>query len=169
MSRIDERLEAMGIDTSGMTDEQKFQAATGLTFYDETLAANDWYVPGGAANIKKENNGGGDDDQKPQYYTAETAAAYNATLTGAVHEGDVKEEAIEAVSGEHYTQEEIEEAQEGDDAYGKTVDDWKVEPVEGKEAVLWTKEEADEYNAGLTGAVKEGDEIKSEIDIISGN
>ena len=42
-------------------------------------------------------------------------------------------EAVEAVEGEHYTQEEIDEAQEGDEAYGKTVDDWKVEPIEGVE------------------------------------
>jgi len=50
--------------------------------------------------------------------------------------GDLKvvdTEAVPAVEGEHYTQEEINEAQEGDDAYGKTVEDWKVEPVEGVE------------------------------------
>ena len=40
-------------------------------------------------------------------------------------------EAVPAVEGEHFTQEEIDAAQEGDEAYGKTVDDWKVEPVEG--------------------------------------
>ncbi len=34
----------------------------------------------------------------------------------------------EAIPGEHYTQEEIDNAIEGDDAYGKTVDDWKIEP-----------------------------------------
>ena len=58
MSKIDERLEAMGIDTSGMSDEEKFQAATGFTFYDEDMAENDWYVPGGAANMPSEDNGG---------------------------------------------------------------------------------------------------------------
>ena len=50
--------------------------------------------------------------------------------------GDLKVvdvEAIEPVEGEHYTAEEIAEAQEGDEAYGKTTDDWKVEPVEGIE------------------------------------
>ena len=48
--------------------------------------------------------------------------------------GDLKVvdvEAVPAVEGEHFTQEEIDAAQEGDEAYGKTVDDWKVEPVEG--------------------------------------
>ena len=51
MSRIDERLEVMKVDTAEMTEEQKFSAATGLTFYDEELAKNEWYVPGGAANV----------------------------------------------------------------------------------------------------------------------
>ena len=39
-------------------------------------------------------------------------------------------EAQEAIEGVHYTQEEIDAAQEGDEAYGKTTDDWKIEPVE---------------------------------------
>ena len=47
----------------------------------------------------------------------------------------VDTEAVPAVEGEHYTQEEIDEAQEGDDAYGKTVEDWKVEPVEAVDEV----------------------------------
>ena len=54
MSRIDERLEVMKVDTAEMTKEQKFSAATGLTFYDEELANNEWYVPGGAANVSTE-------------------------------------------------------------------------------------------------------------------
>ena len=50
--------------------------------------------------------------------------------------GDLKVvdvEAVPAVEGEHYTAEEIAEAQEGDEAYGKTTDDWKIEPVEAVE------------------------------------
>ena len=35
MTRIEERLEAMQVDTSEMTTEQKFTAATGLTHFDE--------------------------------------------------------------------------------------------------------------------------------------
>ena len=54
MSRIDERLEVMKVDTAEMTEEQKFSAATGLTFYDEELANNEQYVPGGAANVSTE-------------------------------------------------------------------------------------------------------------------
>ena len=51
----------------------------------------------------------------------------------------------------------VEQAQEGTAAYGKTVEDWKVEPVEAQEAVLYTNEEVDAYNATLDGAVKAGD------------
>lgn len=38
--------------------------------------------------------------------------------------------AQEEIEGVHYTQEEINSAQEGDDAYGKTTNDWKIEPQE---------------------------------------
>ena len=54
MSRIEERLRAIQVDASEMTTEEKFTAATGLTHYDEDIAANDWYVPGGAANVVEE-------------------------------------------------------------------------------------------------------------------
>ena len=54
MNRIDERLKVMNVDTSKMSKEQKFSAATGLTFYNEKLEKNGWYVPGGSANINTE-------------------------------------------------------------------------------------------------------------------
>ena len=54
MSRIDERLKVMNVDTSKMSKEQKFSAATGLTFYNEKLEKNGWYVPGGSANVSTE-------------------------------------------------------------------------------------------------------------------
>ena len=56
MTRIEERLQAMQVDTSEMTTEEKFTAATGLTHYDEETAANDWYVPGGAAYVLSEGD-----------------------------------------------------------------------------------------------------------------
>ena len=70
MSRIDERLEIMGVDTSEMTDEEKFTAATGLTRYDEEMAANDWYVPAGAGNTPAEaeqgsGSGSSSDTEEP--------------------------------------------------------------------------------------------------------
>ena len=39
----------------------------------------------------------------------------------------------DAVTGEHWTQEEIDAAQVGDPAYNKTTNDWKVEPVAASE------------------------------------
>ena len=54
MNRIDERLKVMNVDTSKMSKEQKLSAATGLTFYNEKLEKNGWYVPGGSANVSTE-------------------------------------------------------------------------------------------------------------------
>ena len=56
------------------------------------------------------------------------AVAYGKTIA------DVK------IEGTTFTQEEIDAAQEGDDAYGKTTADWKVEPV------YFTQEEIDLAN-----------------------
>ena len=136
--RIDERLEVMGVDTAGMTDEQKFTAATGLTRYTEYEANNAWYVPGGAANVPsgaKEPVGsagpaGPTGQPKVETYTAEEAAMYNAHLEGAI-----------------------------------STEDYKVEPVKG---VKYTQEEADTYNAELDGAVKEGDPKTSSAEIVTG-
>ena len=141
--RIDERLEVMGVDTAGMTDEQKFTAATGLTRYTEYEANNAWYVPGGAANVPSgaEKPAGPTGPTGPTgttsptgqpkvaTYTAAEAAAYNAQLEGAV-----------------------------------STDDYKVEPVEG---VKYTQKEADAYNAELDGAVKEGDSKTSSAEIVT--
>ena len=54
MNIIDERLKVMNVETSKMSKEQKFSAATGLTFYNENLEKNGWYVPGGSANVSTE-------------------------------------------------------------------------------------------------------------------
>ena len=54
MNRIDERLKVMNVDTSKMSKEQKFSAATGLKFYNEKLEKKGWYVPGGSANVSTE-------------------------------------------------------------------------------------------------------------------
>lgn len=93
----------------------------------------------------------------PTKYTASEAAAYNLKLDGALQYGAIKTPAVDAVEGVHFTQEEIDAAQEGQPAHGKTVENWKVEPVEAQEAVLYTNEEVDAYNATLEGAVKAGD------------
>lgn len=112
--RIDERLEVMGVDTAGMTDEQKFTAATGLTRYTEYEANNAWYVPGGAANVPSgaEEPTGTTGQPKVETYTAEEAAAYNAQLKGAVSTDNYK---VEPVEGVKYTQ-------EGADTYNAELD-----------------------------------------------
>lgn len=150
--RIDERLEVIGVDTAGMTDEQKFTAATGLTRYTEYEANNAWYVPGGAANVPvatEEPVGPTDPTGQPKVetYTAEEAAAYNAQLEGAISTDDYK---VEPVKGVKYTQEEVlaaNAALEGALKAGKPL----------------TKEQAAAYNIAVTGTTKEtGDELTTE-------
>ena len=58
-----------------------------------------------------------------------------------------KANATDYVAGAHYTQQEIDDAQPGDPAEGKTTDDWKVEPVYpaivySKDNVLYNNSEA---------------------------
>jgi len=186
MSRIDERLEIMGVDTSEMTTEEKFTAATGLTRYDEEMAANDWYVPAGAANTQDEaSEESGEQGQtsqaeptgqntptgepEVQTYTAEEAAEYNLTLDGALQYGAIKTPAVEAVEAKDAVL--YEDANEYNAAKGTelTDEDFEalneadkiktpaVEAVEAKDAVEYTNEEVDAYNAALPGAKKAGD------------
>ena len=63
-----------------------------------------------------------------------TVNLLGGTINGDAYGGGLGRIAITAVTGVHYTQEEIDAAQEGDPAYGKTTEDWKVEPVTGVEA-----------------------------------
>ena len=147
--RIDERLEVMGVDTAGMTDEQKFTAATGLTRYTEYEANNAWYVPGGAANVPVATEepvgpAGPTGQPKVETYTAAEAVAYNAQLKGAVSTDNYK---VEPVEGVKYTQEEVlatNAALEGALEAGK--------PLTGEQAAA--------YNIAVTGTTKEaGDEL----------
>ena len=168
--RIDERLEVMGVDTAGMTDEQKFTAATGLTRYTEYEANNAWYVPGGAANVPVATEepvgpagptspAGPTGQPKVETYTAEEAAAYNAQLEGAVSTNDYK---VKPVEGVKYTEEEVLAANailEGTLEAGK--------PLTGEQAAAYiavtgtikkagdelTINEAAMYNAHLEGAI----------------
>lgn len=96
------------------------------------------------------------------YYTQEEADDYNASLNGAKHEGDVKTPATYALTEDitvdagktYYTKEgdvytEVETPVDAEIAtyYEKTAD-----------AIPYTAEQANEYNAGLGGAKHEGDE-----------
>lgn len=94
MNRIDERLKAAGINISNMTDEEKFKAATGFTWYEEIIAENPWYVPGGAGTVLDEE--AAEQDETEETYTTAEAAAYNATLPGAKTTDDWKIEPVEA-------------------------------------------------------------------------
>lgn len=147
--RIDERLEVMGVDTAGMTDEQKFTAATGLTRYTEYEANNAWYVPGGAANVPSgtEEPVGPTCQPKVETYTAEEAAAYNAQLEGAVSTDDYK---VKPSKGVQYTEEEVlatNAALEGALEAGQPL----------------TEEQAAAYNIAVTGTTKKAkDELTTE-------
>ena len=152
--RIDERLQAMGVDASGMTDEQKFTAATGLTRYTEYEANNAWYVPGGAANVPvgATEPAGPTGDTTPtgptgptgdttptgptgptgesevQTYTAEEAAEYNLTLDGALQYGAIKTPAVEAIEAQDAVL--YEDAEEYNAAKGTELTDEEFEALD---------------------------------------
>jgi hypothetical protein len=166
--RIDERLQAMGVDASGMTDEQKFTAATGLTRYNEYEANNAWYVPGGAASVPAgateptgEPTGptGDTTPTGPTGNTTPTGPTGNTTPTGPTGEPEVQTYTAEEAAAYNLTL-------DGALQYG-TVKTPAVAAVEAQEAVLY--EDADEYNAvkGTTltdeefAALDEEDKIKT--------
>lgn len=111
------------------------------------------------------------DDITEETYTAETAAAYNLTLDGALQYGAVKTPAVEAVEAQEAVL--YEDAEEYNTDKGTELTDEQfealdeeekiktpaVEAVEAQDAVLYTDEEVDAYNATLPGAVKAGDTI----------
>ncbi|MBR2237192.1 MAG: hypothetical protein IJ887_04855 [Prevotella sp.] len=59
----------------------------------------------------------------------------DGTVEGSVYGGGLGQLDREGVDGVKYTQAEIEVAHEGDPAYGKSILDWKVEPVEAQSAI----------------------------------
>ena len=76
----------------------------------------------------------------PTTYTAETAAAYNATLPGALPVGDLTSEQATTYNGWRAANHQ----------------DWPIK----SDKIGLTEEEAAAYNADLEGAVKAGDPIK---------
>ncbi len=64
-----------------------------------------------------------------------TVNLLGGTINGDAYGGGLGRIGVTATAGEKYTQEEIDAAQEGDPAYGKTTADWKVPPVVGVEEV----------------------------------
>ena len=98
-------------------------------------------VYGGGAlantNISNVTAGYGTGSETIPNTTTKTTAVNltGGTIQGDAYGGGLGRIGVTAVTGVHFTQEEINAASEGDPAYHKTTDDWKVEPVEGVEAV----------------------------------
>ena len=66
-----------------------------------------------------------------KYVTTTYFATTNVYLQGGLVYGDAYGGGLGQI-GVHFTQEEITAAQSGDPAYGKTTNDWKVEPIDAK-------------------------------------
>ena len=88
-------------------------------------------------NINNVTEGYGTDSETIPSTSTNTTTVnlLGGTIHGDAYGGGLGRINIPAITGEKYTQEEIDAAQEGDPAYGKTTDDWKVQPVEGVEGV----------------------------------
>ena len=97
-------------------------------------------VYGGGAlantNINNASNYGTENETVPSTSTNTTTVNLTGgTIMGDAYGGGLGRIEVSAVTGEKYTQEEIDAAQEGDPAYGKTTAEWKVEPIEAVEGV----------------------------------
>lgn len=119
-----------GSGTYYLTSDLTFVPAT---YYDAT-----------SANTHNAGLSGARSAGYEEKYTAEEALAYNATLDGAVKEGDPKP------SPGNYT---ADEAKEYNAKLPGAVKEGDAKPEDG----TYTAEEAATHNAGLSGAVKEGD------------
>ena len=115
----------------------------------------DVYGGGALANTNinnATNNYGTENETVPSTSTNTTTVNLTGgTIMGDAYGGGLGCIEVTAVAGEKYTQEEIDAAQEGDPAYGKTTDDWKVEPVEGVEGVEATVYGDINVNLGSNG------------------
>lgn len=98
-------------------------------------------VYGGGAlantNINNVTAGYGTDSENIPSTSTNTTTVnlLGGTIRGDAYGGGLGRINIPAITGEKYSQEEIDAAQEGDPAYGKTTDEWKVQPVAGVEGV----------------------------------
>ena len=88
-------------------------------------------------NINNVTEGYGTDSETIPSTSTNTTTVnlLGGTIRGDAYGGGLGRIGVTATAGEKYTQEEIDAAQEGDPAYGKTTDDWKVQPIEGVEGV----------------------------------
>lgn len=88
-------------------------------------------------NINNVTEGYGTDSETIPSTSTNTTTVnlLGGTIQGDAYGGGLGRIGVTATEGEKFTQEEIDAAQEGDPAYGKTTDDWKVQPVAGVEGV----------------------------------
>ncbi len=88
-------------------------------------------------NINNVTEGYGTDSENIPSTSTNTTTVnlLGGTIQGDAYGGGLGRIGVTATEGEKFTQEEIDAAQEGDPAYGKTTDDWKVQPVAGVEGV----------------------------------
>ena len=97
----------------------------------------DVYGGGALANTNVSNatsyDGTGTEANSFNYKTA--VSLTGGTIKGDAYGGGLGRIGVVAADGVKYTQEEIDDAAVGDPAYGKTTDDWKVEPIAGAAAV----------------------------------
>ena len=101
--------------------------------------AKDVYGGGALADTNTSNDTnygktGGASIASTATYTT-TVNLLGGTVKGDAYGGGLGRLEKAAVEGTKFTQEEINAAQEGDDAYGKTTGDWKVEPVAAVTAI----------------------------------
>ena len=75
-----------------------------------------------------------DDNNTDQAYELLDLDDDASTGAGYVESNSVANYQATGTAGTKWTQEEIDQAQEGDPAYNKTTDDWKTEPVEAESA-----------------------------------
>ena len=107
-----------------------------------------------------DENGVAEKDGDDNYVTTTVHPTTIVRLTGGQVKGDVYGGGLGqvGVTGEHYTSEEIMGAVEGDDAYGKTTDDWKVEAVRNMPAYVYGNVLVD-LNGTTDITVEEGNKI----------
>ena len=98
--------------------------------------AEDVYGGGSLANTNTTTKADLDNDGVLETISPTTTVKLmGGIIEGDAYGGGLGRLAKDAEAGEHYTQAEIDVAEEGDDAYGKTTSDWKVEPADAVSAV----------------------------------
>lgn len=115
--------------------------------------------------VEKDVYGGGALANTNTDHSSTNVKTTTVNLQGGTIKGDAYGGGLgcKAVDGVKYTQAEINAAQEGDDAYGKTTDDYRIKPVASIEATVYG-----DITVYL-GCKKNGDEIVGTADVTAFN